>query len=92
MVRMPTNVCGVSLILVHTNWLQSGLASKVPACQLDGQGLMPGRPKYFFLSLFATSGLPLCPMQVTVQVESGSLLCGVKQLEHEADHLTNRLS
>ena len=51
MVGIPTNVCRISLILVHTNWLENGLASKVAACQLDGQGLMPGRPKYFFLSL-----------------------------------------
>jgi hypothetical protein len=55
-------------------------------------GFNAWQAKEFFLSLFATSGLPLCPMQVTLQVQSGSLLCGVKQLEYEADHLTNRLS
>jgi hypothetical protein len=92
MVGIPTNVCSVSLILVCTNWLQNGLASKVAASQQDGQGSMPGRPKYFCLSLFATSGLSLCPMQVTVQVGNGYLSYGVKQLEQEADHLTICLS
>jgi ABC-type uncharacterized transport system permease subunit len=81
-VGICTNVCRVSLILMHTKWLQSGLASKVAAFQHNGQGLMSGKPNYFFvslsLSLFATSGLLLCPMQVTVQVQSGYLLYGVK--------------
>ena len=31
-------------------------------------------------------------MQVTVQVESGYILCGLKQLEHEAHNMTNCLS
>jgi hypothetical protein len=48
-----TNICRVSLILVRTNLLQNGLASTVVACQVCGQGLILGRPKYFF---------PLCHM------------------------------
>jgi len=48
--------CRVSFILVHTNGLQTGLASNVASCHLDGQGLIPVRPHYSLL----LSPPPLC--------------------------------
>jgi hypothetical protein len=73
MVGLHTDVCRVNLILVHTDWLQNGLAGKVAAQQTIVPPTLPHLD---------------CPMPVTVQIESVSLLLGVKQLEREADHLT----
>jgi hypothetical protein len=63
MLGVHTNICRVRLILVHTNQLQNGLASTVVACQLCGQCLIPGRPKYFF---------PLCHMWTGLVAHIGS--------------------
>ena len=50
-------MAGVHTICRGTNQLQNGLASKVDACQLDGQALIPGRPKYFFSVCHICTGL-----------------------------------
>jgi hypothetical protein len=60
--------CRVNLILLHTNRLQTGLASNVASCHLDGQGFIPVTPHY---------SLPLPPCPSLPHLNS---LCGALNL------------